>query len=91
MELYSEQGDLQLDATMVSPGDSVSCTATVTDPRHQILKVKCFCHQYRSCGGFGEEKSWEINHDIDLDLCGYFLDLNDGTLTPTFSWTTRLV
>lgn len=85
------EGELQLDATMVSPGDSIACTATVTDPHGAS----------DSQGGSVSvintdpvvDSAAEITGDATttstLTCAATFSDLNDGMLTPTYSWTNQ--
>ena len=85
------ESELQLDATMVLPGDSIACTATVTDPHGAT----------DSQGGTVSvintdpvvDSAAEITGDATttstLTCAATFSDLNDGTLTPTFSWTNQ--
>ena len=87
--ILGTESALQLDATMVSPGESLVCTATVIDPHgaSDSLGQSLSIINTNPVLDSATEIIGDATTTSTLTCAAAFSDLNDGALYPTFSWT----
>ena len=89
--VLGSEAELQLDTTIVPPDDEVVCTATVTDPHGAVasLEQSGTVLNTEPVVDSAAEIAGDATTTSSLTCAASFSDLNDGTLTPTYSWTNQ--